>query len=163
MAVRLNLDGGIVRWNGTPQTLTLDGEAYLGIGTLGSIAAIEEGAELRSYGLTVQLSAIPRDMVSVALNQDYQGRDAIVWEVPLGSDDQPVADPIVVFRGRIDQMDIMLGQTAMVTLKLENRLADWERPRVRRYTNEDQTARYPTDRGFEFVSTTTEKQLNWGR
>lgn len=161
IAVELQFPGGIVRWNGTPKTLTFNGADFLGIGALGSITAIEEGAELRAYGLTLQVSAIPRDMVSIALNQQYQGRKATVWEVPIDANGEVVANPFIVFRGRMDQMDIILGTTATVVIKLENRLADWERPRVQRYTDEDQRARYPNDAGFRFVSATTEKELVW--
>lgn len=160
-AVELAFDGGTVRWNGTPNTLTISGNSFLGIGTLGSISAIEEGAELRAYSLTVQVTAIPRDMVSIALNQQYQGRRATVWEVPLDAANQPVASPFIMFRGRMDQMTIALGTTATVALRLENRLADWDRPRIQRYTDEDQRSRYPNDAGFSFVSATTEKEFAW--
>lgn len=161
MAVALEFPGGTVRWNGTPKTINFGAQDFLGIGTLGRITAIEEGAELRAYGLTVEVSAIPRDMVSIALNQQYQGRKATIWEVPLDSSGEVVASPFVAFRGRMDQMDIALGATATVTLRLENRLADWERPRLRRYTDEEQRSVYPGDAGFRFVSAATEKELVW--
>lgn len=161
MAVELDFPSGFVRWNGTPRDITFAGRTFLGIGMLGSISVIEEGAELRAYGLTLQVSAIPRDMVSIALGQNYSGRRATLWEVPLSQYDEPVADPFIVFRGRMDQMDISVGTSATVTVRLENRLADWERPRIRRYTDADQKTRYPTDQAFRFVSATTDKELVW--
>ena len=160
-AVELLFPAGPVRWNGTPRDLIINGNVFLGIGALGSISVIEEGAELRAYGITVQVSAIPRDMVALALGQNYSGKAATVWEVPLSDAGDPVADPIVAFRGRMDQMDISLGSTATVTVRLENRLADWDRPRIRRYTDADQKTRFPNDQGFRFVSATTDKELVW--
>ena len=74
---------------------------------------------------------------------------------------QPIADPIIIFRGRMDLMEISLGEEGVVRVRLENRLADWERPRVRRYTAEDQEAEHPGDLGFRFLSVTTEKELIW--
>lgn len=162
VAVQLDFPAGVVRYAGCPQDLTIGGNLFLGVGALGAITATEESGELRAYGLTVSLTGIPRDLVAVALQQAYQGRRATVWDVPLTAAGQPVADPIVMFRGRMDTMDIELGEdVGTVRLRLENRLADWERPRIRRYTHEDQQRAHPGDRGFEFVSATTEKEVIW--
>ena len=59
-------------------------------------------------------------------------------------------------------MDIKLGKTATVNITAESRLIDWARPRIRRYTNADQNERFPGDKGFEFVSDTTDKEIVWG-
>jgi len=72
-----------------------------------------------------------------------------------------VADPVIIFRGRMDQMDITLGDTAQVAVKLENRLADWERPKIIRYTYNDQQLRDPGDGSFRFLPATTEKEIVW--
>lgn len=161
MAVELDFPAGIVRWCGGALDLIIGGNLFFGVGAFGSVTAVEEGAELRSYGLTVQLAGIPRDMIALALGQAYQGRRATVWEVPLGPADIPVEDPFIIFRGRMDQMEISLGQDATVRVRLENRLADWERPRVRRYTAEDQEREFPGDLAFRFVPATAEKEIIW--
>jgi hypothetical protein len=92
----------------------------------------------------------------------YQGRKGTIWEVMLAPTSWlPVADPMIIFRGRMDQMDITLGATAEVTVKLENRLTDWERPKIRRYTDADQRRRDPADGAFRFLPATTEKVIIW--
>jgi hypothetical protein len=161
IAVEMDFPSGYVRFTGSPFDIVINGNTFSGVGMLGSVSAVEEAAELRAYGLVVQLSGIPRDAIAIALQQAYQGRRAAVWDVPLDASDQPVADPILIFRGRMDTMEITLGTTASVRVRLENRLADWERPRVRRYTSEDQRRVYPNDRGFEYVSATAEKEVAW--
>lgn len=161
LAVELDFPAGMVRYAGCPQDVVIGGATFAGVGALGSVSAAEESAELRAYGLTVALTGIPRDLVAVALQQAYQGRRATVWDVVLADSGQPVADPIIIFRGRMDTMEVALDETATVRVRLENRLTDWDRPRVRRYTNEDQQARHPGDRGLEFVSATSEKELIW--
>jgi len=162
VAVELLFASGPARFNGSPVSLFINGEEFLGVGGLGAISAAEESAELQAYGLTVRLSGVPRDSVSLALNDAYQGRRATVWEVPLDRDTfQPLAAPVVVFRGRMDTMAVEMGPTATVTVRLENRLSDWERPRVRRFTSEDQQLAFPGDRGFEFVASTAEKEIVW--
>ena len=162
VAVELDFPSGMARWNASPMDIVIDGATFLGVGMLGSISVTEESAELRAYGLTVVLSGIPRDAITLALIQGYQGRRGTVWEVPLNPVTHAVlASPVVIFRGRMDTMDIELGDAALVRVALENRLADWERPRMQRYTDEDQRARYPDDGGFRFVSAMTEKEIVW--
>jgi hypothetical protein len=162
VAVALDFPAGIVRWNASPADITIDGNTFLGVGALGTISAAEEGQELRSYGLTVGITGIPRDAIALALGQNYQGRQGTVWEVILDAVAWTViASPIVIFRGRMDQMDIALGDTAQVLVKLENRLADWERPKISRYTYLDQQLRDPGDGSFRFLPATTDKEIVW--
>lgn len=160
-AVEMSFPSGFVRLNGTPGDITIAGNTYLGVGTLGAISAVEEGGDARAQGITVQLSGIPSDSIAVALTQAYQNRAATVWVVPLDAAGAVISDPIVIFKGRIDQMDITDGETSAVTVKLESRLRDWAKPRARRYTNEDQQAEYSGDRFFEFVPSVVEKELIW--
>lgn len=162
VAVALDFSSGWVRLNGSPVDLTIDGDTYVGIGGLGAISRSSESAELRSYDLTVALTGIPVDVIALALAEDYQGRAGMVWEVLLDrSTNAVIADPVLIFRGRMDTMDITVGQTATVTVTMQNRLADWERPRILRYTDEDQKRLNAGDRGMEFLAATVEKQLIW--
>lgn len=161
-AVALDFPAGIVRWNASPADIIIDGDAFYGLGMLGSITSPEEGIELRSYGLTVGLSGIPRDAIALALGQAYQNRPATVWRVHLDSTTWAVVDsPVVIFRGRMDQLDISVGETADVRVKLENRLTDWSRAKIRRYTDQEQRQRNSSDGSFRFLSATTEKELLW--
>lgn len=161
MAVALDFPSGMARWNGSTLDIAIGGNTFLGLGVLGAIGIIEEGAETRAYGLTVSIAGVPRDAVALALTQEYQGRAATIWEVQLDANGQPIGTPPIAFRGRIDQMTVTLGDTATVTARLENRLADWDRARVRRYTDEDQKRAFPTDKGFEYVTATVDKDIVW--
>jgi hypothetical protein len=110
----------------------------------------------------VKLSGVPRDAVAYALGQAYQGRKGTVLEVQLDpATFQAIGTPLVVFRGRMDQLDISLGAQASVTCRLENRLADWDRPRILRFTDDEQRRRDPADGSFRFLPATTEKEIIW--
>lgn len=162
VAVSLDFPSGVVRFNGSPASIFIGGAEFLGVGGLGAITVIDESSELRSYDLSISLSGIPRDSIALALTQAYQGRRGTVWEVPLDPTSyQPIADPILFFRGRMDQLDVSIGDSAAVAVKLLNRLGDWERPKLVRYTDQDQKRLHPGDRGFEFVNATTEKEIEW--
>lgn len=161
--VELDFVDGFVRLTNAGYTFTWGGFDWLGIGTLGSISAISEGSALQMYGCSLTLSGIPPEIIATAFSQGYQGRGAVVRLAPLNTDYSFIADPVVVFKGRMDTMDIEVGSSATVTLSVESRLTDWERPRIRRYNNEDQKTEYPNDLGFQFVDQMIEKDLKWGR
>lgn len=162
VAAELDFGSGFVRVNGSPASIWIAGNEFLGVGGLGAISAVEESAEMKSYGLTMTLSGVPRDIVATALTEAYQGRRVTVWEVFIDRTTwQPIADPTIVFRGRLSQMNVELGTLATVEVTIENRLVSWERPRLRRYTDEDQQRAHPGDVGLQFVSTTTEKNIVW--
>lgn len=161
--VYMDFPDGALRCCNAGYTFSWDGSEWLGLGHLGQIDIIEEGAELQMYGVSMILSGIPTENIQRALGQHYQGRDCKVWMAPLDSDYQILVDPVLVFSGRMDTMDIAMADTANIRMTGESRLTDWERPRVRRFNDEDQKAEYPTDRGFEFVAAMVEKNLLWGR
>lgn len=163
LAAELDFSGGVVRVCSCPYTVTIDGEAFLGVGTFGSVSPVEEGSELQSYGIALELSGIPPELISTALGEHYQGRPCQIYLALLDEAHQVIASPVILWSGRIDTMDVDLGDSATITVSAENRLVDWERPRTRRYTNEDQRAEYPDDKGFEFVPQMQQKQLVWGR
>lgn len=147
--------------NTTQSTITFNNEDYLGAGELAGISATEETTEIKPTSLILSLSGLESSPnISLALNEHYQGRDARVYMAFLDSDYQLLEDPNLIFRGRMDTMNIGFDS---ISVTVQSRLVDWDRARVRRYTHEDQISRYPNDKGFEFVSQMVEKELYWGR
>ncbi len=167
--VELDFSGGFVRVCNAPYSIEWNGYTWQGLGRLGGIDAVKEGSSLEARGIALKLSGVPvsgegaSENISIALNQQYQGRDARVWVAPLNDSFTVLDDPKLVFLGRMDYMDIDVGQTATITLFAESRLADLERPRIRRYNGEDQRLEYPGDKGLDFAEQMTEKNLLWGR
>lgn len=149
-------------WSGLG-TLAWDGKDWVGLGTFGEVSAIEETMELRATGAAFRLSGVPSELVATAMGEPIQGRTARLW---LGFLDDTLAlieDPVLLFDGRMDTIEITDGgEAAVITLFAENRLRDLERPRTRRYTDQDQQAEFPGDRGFEFVPALQEVTINWG-
>lgn len=159
----LGFDNGTVRMHSWLGDITWDGNTYTGIGQLGAVSPVEEDAELTRTPLKLTLSGIPTAMISIVLNEQYQGRSATLYLGYLNpSTLQLINDPLILYRGRMDTADIEQGENLTVTLSVESRFAAWDRPLVRRYNNADQQSRYPGDRGLEFVEQSTEKQIVWG-
>lgn len=172
--VQLDFDEGTLRLNVSGQDVAWNGFSWTGAGALSTIEAVPESTSLAAQDIRIGLSGIPMDLpgfagsptpaslVELAEQSHYQGRAAKIWFALLDSGYVVVADPILVFDGRMDSMSISLGETADIMLTLQSRLADWDRARVRRYNDADQRAEYPDDVGFEFVERMVEKQLVWG-
>lgn len=160
---RLDFASGVLRVTSAPFSLVAHGYTYSGVGALGRISAVAEGAELQSYSVQLALSGVPSELVSMALADQYQGREACLYLALLDEQHRVSGEPVLLYRGQMDTLDIELGKTATLTLTVQSRLADWERPRLRRYTHEEQLADYPEDKGFEFVAQMAEKTIYWGR
>jgi hypothetical protein len=161
--VKLAFDGGDLNLHTRLGPITWGGDTYTGAGDVGGIGVVDEDSELARSTLELSLRGLPTDLLSTVLNEHYQGRTATLY---LGYLDpvtqQLVADPGIVYRGRMDYARPRQGETLSIALFVESRFAAWDRPNVRRYNHADQQARYPGDRGLEFVEQTTDLTIAWG-
>jgi len=161
--IKLEFPSGTVYLNSSDRTITVSSQDYTGAGNIGSLTNIEETSELEANGLKLTLTGIPSTYISVALTTEYQGSTATVSIGFFNSSYALVDTPFTVFTGKVDMMSISLDDTmATIQLDIENRLVDWERPRISRYTNEEQQNLYTGDKGLEFVDNVAEKELFWG-
>jgi len=155
--------GDLNLWNGIGN-LTVNSVDYVGAGTLLDIGEIAESAELQANGIVVTLSGITDPLLSKARDEDYQGRELTVKLGAMDATNAVITSPVIVFSGFMDVMTINdSAETATIQVSVENRLIEFERTRVRRYTAEDQKIDYPTDKGLEFVAEMAEKEIIWGR
>jgi hypothetical protein len=162
IAVEMEFDSGVLRlWNGY-RDITVDGKAFLGSGTLLSISQVEETGEVAAKGVSITLSGISSEILSVALTENYQNRTARIY---LGAiDSEGAISSYELFAGRLDVMSMEdSGETATVSVTAENRLIDLERPRIRRFTAEDQKSIFPGDLGLDYVNDLQDKTLDWGK
>jgi hypothetical protein len=159
--VELDYPGGFVRVNSTDREVTFNGNPYSGVGDLGSISVIGEGAGLQAQGVKLALSGIDPVFVSAAF-ENAQRRPGKVWVGFFDADFGLVIDPVLVFSGLIDNTTVDFGETATIMVILESRLITWERPKIQRYTNEAQQQLFPGDKFFEFLNQTVDKEIFWG-
>lgn len=163
LTIDLDYPDGVVRATSLQQTIVIGGNTYYGMGVLGSLSEVVEGTESRSYGVTASISGIPGDFAEYLQSQDVQGRTATIKMGMMDQGFELIGDLVTVFVGRMDTQDITVGDNTAVTVSIESLLIDWERPRIRRYTDVDQRAKYPNDRGFEYVAALQNMKLRWGR
>jgi LysM repeat protein len=159
-ALEFYLDSETVRlWTGN-YTLNISGSDFIGAGEILSISSVQETADTQANGATVSISGIPSTYLSLALQEQYQGRECRMFFGILSSPE----DMVEIFSGEIDKMDINENaDTAVVVVSVENVMIILERPAVRRFTHEDQQTRYPGDLGLEYVATLQDKEFFFGR
>ena len=65
--------------------------------------------------------------------------------------------------GTVDRPAIPVGPDKLtITLALENRMLNLQRPTMRRYTAGDQNYYFPDDSGFNWVEVLNDIALLWG-
>jgi hypothetical protein len=178
--------GPLYFWTGLGD-ITIGGITYTGAGQFLQISNVTETADLRAAGATVVMSGLPTDVISLALQEPYQGRIArikfgmmnankgnaeeegggLFTQEDTGNLDFSEGDPAVLiplFIGYMDQMNISEGpDEATVTLSLENKLIDLEVTKTRRYTSEFAKQRDSGDKAFDYVNDLQNRTLNWGK
>ena len=143
--------------------VTWDGKVWQGVGNLLGVSAVQESSEFRANGVSISLSAVPLSQIALALNEMKQNKPVMVYFGLLDESEQIVLDPYRQFKGRLDVPKISDdGESATISVRVESRAVDLERARTRRYTQEDQAARYPNDKGFEYVPGLQDKTFKWG-
>lgn len=162
--VQCDFDSGALNlWNGIGN-LTVSSVDYVGAGTLLNISTMKESADLAANGMNVTLSGITSPLITKARDEDYQGRELKILLGAMDSSNSVISSPVIIFSGFMDTMTIQdAAETATISVTVENRLIEFQRSRIRRYTAEDQKIDYPTDKGLEFVAEIAEKEIVWGR
>lgn len=174
-------------WTGLGD-IVYDGETYTGAGELMQISEVQESSDIAARGATLTMSGIPSNLLNLAVDEPYQGRIAKIkfgiFTTAPGPGNLLVSDTeyllvdtdtkldinftssfnmFDLFVGRMDQMTIDDGaDTATIALTVESKLIDLERPRIRRYSDENQQSRFSGDLAFEFVSRLQDESLTWG-
>ena len=158
-AVEMDFDTAPLRfWTGYGDK-TIFTNTYTGTGNLLSISGLEEANDLSAKGVTLQLSGVPTEIVSLALQEPYQRRDCKIY---FGTTD--TSAPIEVFSGLMDKMTIEdSGDSSVIQLTVESKLLRLNKASNWRYTQESHKSRHSGDTFFSYVTDLQNKDIIWGR
>tara|TARA_Y100000996_G_scaffold348282_1_gene286822 strand:- start:2392 stop:3024 length:633 start_codon:yes stop_codon:yes gene_type:complete len=163
-AVKAEFDTDTVRLHSGLDNLVINSETYEGAGTLLSISDIEDTKELKSSGVTFQLSGMDADVLGYALTENYQNRPVTLFMAFTSGGTNIVDGYLTLYKGRMVQADINDSTAgATITLQTENRLIDLTRPSNIRYTKESQQYLYNGDTSLDQVAKVNQMQIYWGR
>lgn len=163
LLVELDFPSGVMRLANARGDVSWQGETFAGDGRFLDFDEIEETIDLRPTVARLTFAAADAaDPLYLALRDDaYQGRSARLWLLLLdaaGAVIGAVDDPF--YAGRMDAPEWdETPSTPTVTLAVEGHLADLDRPRVMRWSDAQQQALFPGDRGCEFVEQLLERTI----
>jgi hypothetical protein len=149
-------------WTGFGDSV-YDGNAYLGNGWIEGISSLSETLRLSPTGMTISLSGVPADLLSIVLSESRQSCSATLYFAVFDEDDTRL-DVLQLFTGSLDTVSIdEQPETASIVLDYESRLIKLNAPREARYTPEQQKMEYPADKGFDYLTFLESSRLYWGR
>lgn len=155
----LQLQSGALRLAGLDFDVEWGGHTWTGARGMGSIAPIEETPNVIT-GLQLTLSGVTEAHIASVLAEPIQGRPVIIRLAVLNSTTEPpalVVDPNV-WQGLLDvQRYNEAGAT--VTVTAENRLVEWDRPRLLRYSDADHRRLWPNDGFFKLAAAMAEREI----
>lgn len=157
-------DGSLVYyWTGIGD-LSWNAHNYVGTGYLIGLSPVDESDDVKAQSVSVLVNGVPSSMVSLFLASLGNGKQGIVRLAMLDSSNAIIADPKIMFRGRLDgaQIDEKNINAPVGTLTYEHELVDLERPREWRYTDEAQKKLYSGDRGLERIAALQDIQIPFG-
>lgn len=162
-ALELQFSTAVYLWTGIGnKTLTPQGgssNSYIGVGSLLKLGEPSEVADLSAQGLSITLDGLNNSILSAALSESYQGRLAKLYLGIVG-----VTNMAEVFSGYMDVMSIVeAADTVSVSLNIESRLIDLERPRVARYTksSHQSISGNSGDKFLNFLTDIQDKPVEW--
>jgi len=164
-AVSAEFDNDVLRVNTTAGDVVFGGNTYQGVGTLLSMSAFEDSAELKSSGLTIGLSGLDPSILSHSLTNDYHNRPITVFTGFLDGGGENAGAVMTSFKGRMTSMQITEDPQGANTIVVncENRLVDLKRPSNIRYLKESQKIIDAADTGFNRMELLQTIEVQWGK
>lgn len=124
------------------------------------LEAIEDDAGQPS-GLRISLPGITPSQVALGVDDDIEGAPVTVSLAWVDPDTAAVADALQVWAGELDMPGWQDGPRAVVQFAAEHRASIAARPRVSRYTNDEQQRLYPGDTSLNFDPATDGAPMVW--
>jgi hypothetical protein len=132
-------------------TLNWNDHEWIGIGQYGSIEGPSESLDAIAQPFKLTISGVDPTLVAAASNTQYAGRQAVVYMAILDPHTYEFLDlPTEHASGEMAVMTFNADRNSgSITVEVEHRLR--RLPHTRRWTPEDQRARYSGDLFFQFT------------
>lgn len=142
--------------------ITINSTTYFGAANLGSISSFKENSDLDPQQLEITLAGVSDASLSAIGTSNYLNRDVFVRVAMIAEDGSIIGSGAMdYFIGKTDEVRFTYDKQGAITVVARDKLSDWSRPKVERNVNADHQARYPGDKGFEFVSQVADKDIVW--
>ena len=159
--VYLGIDTGS-RYTDHYKDLTYDGNTYTASSLFLGSSEVQETADVAVNTLTLKFSGADLTIISLLLNNNYMNKPAKVYRGFLDDSQALIADPFLLFDGRISNFALEENATtSSINIIVTSHWADFEKTSGRRTAENSQKLYFPNDKGMEFASKTAQK-IKWG-
>lgn len=161
-------------WNGSGTLQAANGTSWEGLSGLGAISGIEQAVNGQAPEATFTLTGIDADILTTARDEfadEVRGRPVRLYLQFFGVEDEddpgnqrPLDNPYPIWWGRMLSATFALdaeGGDRSIAVAAESVFSLRSRPRHAMYTDRDQQARFPGDKGFEFVASLINEEVTW--
>jgi len=157
--VKMELASGNLFLTSLDFDIVIAGNTYTGMRGLGAIAPIEE-SDNGATGITLTLAGVTEAHIAGILLENIQGKKITVQLAVLNTATEPpvVAIDESAWQGLLDSQSYNESQSTII-VTAENRLIEWDRPRLLRFSDQDLKRTRPTDNFFKYADTMANKEI----
>lgn len=161
LAAEIHFPSGITRVHTGTGVVVIDGQTFLGVGTLGDVGSVTEENSTSSSTMSMTLNGLDMSLVGETLNEEVIGCTVICYIAVLNSQGV-VTGANVLFEGFITDTAMQAGQQNALSYVVANVFERWSQGLPDRYTDESQQRLHPGDRFFRYVAQMAERSIFWG-
>jgi len=146
---------GTSRLSTANASFTWGGFEWSGVGTIGTIGAVEESEGMESRSLNFSINAAQPSWLALAIGdvESYRGRRAKMYMCPLNEAFQLVDTPVLCWSGGMDMLSVNVnGESGSITLKCETSSYGLKRRPSLRVNAAQQKKAHPTDTGLDYLT-----------
>ena len=143
--------------------VTYDSNTYSASSLFTNISSVKESSEIEISNMTVSFSGADQTIISLFLNNNYMEKEAEIYKGFLDNNEQVIADPFLLFKGRIESFSIDESiEQSNANIVLASHWSDFSKINGRKTNTNSQQLHFANDLGFEFASQTVQ-DIKWGR
>ena len=158
----LNVSTGL-RFTDHYKNVTYDSNTYTASSLFTKLSSVTESSEIQVSNITVTFTGADQTITSIFLSNDYIEKEAEIYKGFIGSNEAVIADPFLLFKGRIESFSINETlKDSKVNISIASHWADFSKVEGRKTNTGSQQIHFPDDLGFEFASQTVQ-DIKWGR
>lgn len=161
LAAEIDFPSGVTRVHTGTGVVVINGQTFLGVGTLGDVGSVTEENSTSSSTMSMALSGLDMSLVGETLNEEVIGRDVVCY-IAVMNDQGNVIAANVLFEGFITDTALQAGKQNALSYVISNVFERWSQGLPDRYTDESQQRLYPGDRFFRYVAQMAERSIFWG-
>lgn len=160
--VYINIGTGY-RFTDHYKDVTYDSNTYLASSLFTRLSSVTESSEIEVSNITLSFSGADQTIISLFLSNNYMEKEAEVYKGFLNSSEAVIADPFLLFKGRIESFSIdeSINQSN-ANIVVASHWSDFSKIEGRKTNTGSQQIHFNTDKGFEFASQTVQ-DIKWGR